>query len=736
MMHPCLLLMALAEPAPRDTDLLAALHPAKADVYLELTDPQALLSASEQFPWMRLLRDPEMAKLSALMAALGFDLGAQMSSLLPSDLTGAGSPLRALQRMNVSISGLDERTAPIEMWMSMRMQSSESAQAMQALMESAGVMQALPGEPQAMPFGERSLAVRRYALDLSRIPMAGQGGIVVGKQGLWLVQDGADLVMGMGLATPEQLAQRVRGEQPSLPASAELFPDSLPWPKGSGLSVYRLMVDLDGQAMLESPSFAQTRETLGTALSWGLPALFPYLGAKGVWRVQWSGTQFVTDTVHTRYPSMSTQALGAAPVDPKVAHFVPAEAVGAWITSIDPVRFEAELRQLVGVALEGSEEQAPLLEPRQLALLPPLNQGLGRQAAMFLLPISNIQSIEPRVFVAMELENREAFEAALDAWAAKLEELAPQARVSNRPYRKHKLVSISGANQAEEGEGPGAQGPLGGLMSPPSFSPTIGVLSDRVLITIKKSFAQTEMRRVLDGKDVAPHPIAAPGAVPPGVFESSSMNWPTYTGKLLDIAAGLLPMAASMMGEEDTKLDLAGLPSTATLQRYFASTTSWSRRLADGSVLSSSTSSYGPETPATLALLAIAGTQLMSAPRPTGVEPKEPAAPQPSRPEPTAPPGPSESDEELATRAGLLSIRAGIAVYRADAGKIPAELKLLTQPTANFPEAFLSGKPLPQDGWKRDFVYRPEPDNRKYALYSLGANGKDEGGEGDDIRLK
>jgi hypothetical protein len=727
----------LAISAAGETDILSALHPADADVFLEMGEPGRMFAELPQAPWMRMLRDAEMEKLYGLVSTLGVDLRASMNAILPASMIADGGPLRSMQSMSVSMSQLDQAGAPMAVWMGMRMSSAESANAMLDMFTAQGLLQPSGKPDDEYKLGQRTLKLQHYSLQRPEELPAGAARQL--PSDIWMLQDGAQLVMGMGGAAPESLSARLTGQQPVL-SRERLFPADLPWSPASGTLLYRLWVDLEGTAFMENPLLAEAREALGTALSWGLPVLFPYLGAQGVWRVEWRGSQFVTETVHKRYPSMSTQALGGAPVDAKVARFVPSEAVGVWLTSIDPARFESELRVLVGAALQGNEEEQPSLSAEQLSKLPSLQAGLGKQAALFLLPISSIQSIEPRLFVAIELADREAFERALDGWTDKLKELAPSARISNRPYRKHKLVSFSAQEEEEESGNAGGSGPLGGLVSPPTFSPTIGVLSDRVLITIKKSFAQTEMRRVLDGKDMVPHAITAAGSVPAGAFEAGMMDWPSYTGKLLDIATGLLPMASSMMGTEAAQLDLQGLPSTATMQRYFQPTRSWSRRLDDGRVLGYTTSSYGPETPLTLLALGVGAMRTARRPPPVAlsggeappgaveVAPKPPEAPQPAEP--------SESDEVLATRAGLLAIRSGIAVYRADAGRIPDQLALLTKPTTNFPEAFLNGKPLPQDGWKREFIYKPEADGKKYALYSAGPDGKDDNGAGDDVRWK
>ncbi|MES2934768.1 MAG: type II secretion system protein GspG [Pseudomonadota bacterium] len=43
---------------------------------------------------------------------------------------------------------------------------------------------------------------------------------------------------------------------------------------------------------------------------------------------------------------------------------------------------------------------------------------------------------------------------------------------------------------------------------------------------------------------------------------------------------------------------------------------------------------------------------------------------------------------------------------------------------------------LPQDGWGHDFIYRETPNaTHPYVLYSIGENGIDERGAGDDIDI-
>ena len=355
--------------------------------------------------------------------------------------------------------------------------------------------------------------------------------------------------------------------------------------------------------------------------------------------------------------------------------------------------------------------------------MPPLIDGLGTHAAFYLLPVNSIQALVPRAFLAVELKDKQKFEAALSAWAAKLAQVAPQAKVVDKPYRKLACVSISVGKEGEEQAAPSAS-PLGGLTPDMSLSPTIVVFDDRVLFGIKKTYAQAETRRIADGKSVELHEIANAETFPKEVFEASVMDWGGLFGKLLDIAKSLAPMAAGMMGENAPKIDANALPGSATLARYLKPSTSWSKRLADGRIYTRAESSFGPETPLELALFASAAGPLMKA-----------RAAQPQAPITAPAPEPASDDVAIATQAALLLAKTGIAVYKIDNAKLPATLETLLTPTDRYPDGYLAPqKSVPKDGWGHALVFKPDADGKRFLLYSLGPDGKDAGGAGDDVK--
>ena len=58
------------------------------------------------------------------------------------------------------------------------------------------------------------------------------------------------------------------------------------------------------------------------------------------------------------------------------------------------------------------------------------------------------------------------------------------------------------------------------------------------------------------------------------------------------------------------------------------------------------------------------------------------------------------------------------------------------QPTESYPRGFLDGPSLPADGWGRPYVYAVDEGGAGYRLRSVGADGVDQGGEGDDVRAR
>lgn len=95
--------------------------------------------------------------------------------------------------------------------------------------------------------------------------------------------------------------------------------------------------------------------------------------------------------------------------------------------------------------------------------------------------------------------------------------------------------------------------------------------------------------------------------------------------------------------------------------------------------------------------------------------------------QPVAPAG----DAELATtKQALDRVATRLFVFQLDQGMYPEALAALTQPTESYPQGYLDGEPLPKDGWSRELLYRRDGDG--YRVWSSGADGVD--GTADDVQ--
>ena len=86
---------------------------------------------------------------------------------------------------------------------------------------------------------------------------------------------------------------------------------------------------------------------------------------------------------------------------------------------------------------------------------------------------------------------------------------------------------------------------------------------------------------------------------------------------------------------------------------------------------------------------------------------------------------------EEGTMDALVQVSVALTLYQLDHDDVvPQTLEELTKPAPNYPKGYLEGA-VPKDTWGNALLYKP--DGKTFSLYSTGANGVDEGGEGDDM---
>jgi len=83
----------------------------------------------------------------------------------------------------------------------------------------------------------------------------------------------------------------------------------------------------------------------------------------------------------------------------------------------------------------------------------------------------------------------------------------------------------------------------------------------------------------------------------------------------------------------------------------------------------------------------------------------------------------------------VLELRTAITVYKLDHGAFPNALARLLEPSPSYPSGYLDGRTaLPLDAWGRDYRYAIAPDGASCRVWSIGPDGVDQDGAGDDVR--
>ncbi|MBL8858499.1 MAG: type II secretion system protein GspG [Planctomycetes bacterium] len=698
------------------TETHPALHPSNADLYIEVNDVQALLKAYEKAPVVQLMNDPAIGKIADVAKEAGVDLRTMMQGLLPvpdasrpddrfwpwSNAIAASFSLSGYKSVATGTSEQAQHGGGV---IALDFKDTAAAtQALAAIGASGGMMRvAIEGE-EPFKIEARELPIQRFQLSTLEA---------------WFVQDAARIIGGLGAVTPAELAQRLAHPETSFASKRALAIDESGFKTACGTTLLRAWSDLDRMPFVNAPGDKQVEQSL---IETFLPGFLPFVGQKGRLRMQLCGDRFVTESLVERIGSAKQldDLYGSGDIPLKTARMVPAEAVGAWVMKIQPAQFEALLETTL---TRTSSKAAVAVDDTR----PKISAAVGESVAMFMLPLS-INSLNseagmiPPVVLAAELKDGAAFKVALDAWIERVRLADPTLKVENKPYHKLPMYTFTLSGAPDEGGDTG--GGFGAGLTD-SLRPTLTILPDRILLAPNRKTAQAEVRRT-ETEQTEVHEIAREGAIPKGAFEASTMDWGLAVGKLYDAGRGLLPML--LQGREQP-VDVSSLPSASQLFRFFKPSRSYSKRV-DGKTYIYNESSIGPEVPAALALMStgMSSSQRSAAPvAPTsGPEVSAPKKPE-AVPEPAA--------ELEATVRNMRHVRTGLVIYKSQFKRVPATLAELTKPTDSFPNGFIEGGELPTDGWGRAFVYSARENGAKFDLRSMGPNGVDDQGSGDDVSL-
>ncbi|MCY2959823.1 MAG: type II secretion system protein GspG [Planctomycetota bacterium] len=688
----------------------AALHPAGADLYAEVPDVGAAISAYANAPMVKMVSSDGAANIAALTKDVGFDLQSMVGGLLPiADPNRPDDrwwPWSAARKASFSLSGFEAApatgTEPRELmgWMVCDFTARDAAeQAEKALIAMGGK------DPK--PAGELTVAGTTTAVLEIGSPFES----IATKA--WIARLDTRLVLGAGAARPEDYATRSAAATGGLAAAWSAASDTKSLGPVSGVTVLEILSDMD-----ELPAFAAD----SPMISYAAMFLAPFLSAKGRWRIDLQGDRFLTDGIYEpRGKSVDVLgAFGKAPLAPNAIQFLPPDAVGTWITDVDAAKAEVA----IGALFQSSLGAAPIAPPKEGE--PRMADGLKSAMAMSLLPFQSLMSPTPRMLLTLEIADATKFQAGLDAWLARAQASLPDLQIERKPYRKVPTIVLGAGKEEPEGAAKGGGGsPFGGVSLEPTRA-TIAVLPDRVIFASAPSVARNEIKRLQDKADVAPHAATQKVQRPTEAFEVSTMDWGSFLSKVYDGLRGFAPMLGQNL---EKPIDLEKLPTSEQIFAPFRPSTSWARRV-EGRIRVHSESSFGPETPVALAAIGFLATKAMRQPAATSPEAK-----------PVAPPAEEKATEPLpdaeraTTLVSLREMRTAIAVYRSQFGRAPKLATDLLQKTDAFPDGFLKTGKLPTDGWGRELVYSATADGTSYSLRSTGPDGVDQQGAGDDVRL-
>lgn len=450
----------------------------------------------------------------------------------------------------------------------------------------------------------------------------------------------------------------------------------------------------------------------------------------GHWRIGIAEGQFVTQGLTEPGAAGPMSGLiGAKPLSASALALVHPDALVTSVTSLDTAVLAKTIEMLAAEAGEGTldqlEEAYGFRPERDIA-------GALGDAIAYSLPSLRSLLAAPNLMGAAELDDRDAFIRGMDGLFALAGDLGGDVQVTRSEYRGSMVYTVSFTGMF------GGMGMQGLPIDPSSFfKPTITVMTDRVLVTTLPTHAKKEIRRVakLLKNEEAPgiHKGITAMGVPDGATTVGYADWPAFFGNLYTQLKSLAPMIAGMAGE-DLPVDVAALPDAELLTRHFKPSERWTRR-ADGHVQHYAKSSIGPET--LLFPLAAAGLALPRAMSVQAFDEPQWAEAELIEVEAAIEPMPAEPGEMAVERTQdlLVEISVAIRLYQLDnGGANPAGLAALLEKTTTYPDGYLEGGAVPQDGWGQAFVYVSSAAG--YALRSIGPDGKDEKGAGDDLTLQ
>ncbi len=734
----------------------ATLHPADTNLFFEVPDIEAALAAYEEAPLARFVRDEDVSAF--LGTLLGRDgeaihlraivdqgleelrgemppVGVQMLDLVPEveriSMSLSGVELAGLSNELIASNGsmspaLLARLRNAELRFVMDLASAEAAT------EAADLIRA---QAQAKAGFDPNYGWSQTASGTSEDDSThawsvhALGGSSPGLS-FWIANEGPRLMIGFGL---EQNTTQppVRHVEHSLESDEGYRTAGIGLVGDKGVSVVNGYVAMDGLG--ELPRLLRIVPELPAEAAGMMEHVLGMVAAgseiRSRSRTRLVGSRFVTEEFEASFADEGApRVFSREPMARDSFRMVPPDAVGVWASHLDRDGLSRLLMSTLGDLL-GEDPEALLAQLEDDHGFRPdrdLLGAIGDEVVFYTLPFTGIGL--PKVYLAVQLDDADAFGRGLERFGEYVSGMSEGAiQFSARPYRKRPFMSFSpGMDLTEITANSSASGVADILPAFLAVSMAVGILEDRALISISGSYTKREMKRLMTANPEDRHVLqTAAEDLPGGIQSYGTTDWGAILAGVYDSARGFLPLVEQ--GGLELPFAIDSMPSSDVFREHFPPSTSWTRQV-DGGTYAYSESCFGPEIPFLFAAAGgIAGlTVFGQAPLQGGVGFVTEEVP---------PPDPEVRAPSDVTLEHLRELKVAIVVYSADAARYPESLAHLLQPTANFPGGFLDGKPLPEDGWGRAFRYSVSEDGSSYQLWSLGPDGIDQSGQGDDLDL-
>ena len=443
----------------------------------------------------------------------------------------------------------------------------------------------------------------------------------------------------------------------------------------------------------------------------------------GHWRMGIDGGQFLTQGLHEPSTGRPMSGMvGAEPLNSEALGLVHPNALVTSVTSLNP----AVLTKAIGVLAEDLGDDALVALDENYGFRPDrdLAGSLGSALSYSLPKITSLIS-PPNLMVAALLKDKVSFTNGMDGLVRLAQDYVGDDFLFVRDeYKGNLLYTLSYIGELDL--------PIGDLPFDPAqiFKPTATILDDRVVLMTTYGYAKAEIRRLAK--------LAKKGEVPPvhgmikqmgdldGATTVGYSDWPNFLGSFYGQLRAMAPLLGAAAGGA-LPFDVKMLPEPDVLSRHFLPSENWTR-MKDGKVLQYAKSSLGLEALIMpLMTFGLYGTssemrgsqevQVVATTDETEVDALELTV--------------REMASSL-TEASVMRVDVAVTLYQLDhKGAPPASLADLSLKTENYPNGYLDGAALPLDGWDRALVYRTVDGG--YKLYSMGPNGEDDDGGGDDI---